>query len=416
MPILKLTKRSVDALEPAQKAYFARDTDLKGFVCRVYPTGLKSWGVTYRPHPGGRGVAEKFVTLGKIGTLTPDQARQAAADILAKVRLGSDPGQERAERRKTLTVSEFLTRFDEDYIGLMVKTNTAVSHRLAVEELRAAHGNLKIDALTRNHIATLHVRMASRPYAANRALAVWSRAFVWGSERGFVPEGFNPAKGIQKYKEQGRERFLTSDELSRLGAVLVMAEKEGLPYTVDETKSKAKHAPKPENRLVRVHPSVVAAIRLLILTGARLREILNAKWSEVDLDRGVLRLADSKTGKKTIYLSDAAIAIVKRLTRIEDNPYLIVGDKEGSNRSDIKRPWEAIRKAADLEELRLHDLRHSFASFGASASLGLPIIGKLLGHTQASTTQRYAHLDADPLHRAANVIGGSILEVMNKEP
>jgi integrase len=153
----------------------------------------------------------------------------------------------------------------------------------------------------------------------------------------------------------------------------------------------------------------------LILTGARLREVLNAKWTEVDLERGVLRLADSKTGRKTIYLSDAAIAIVKGLTRIEDNPYLIVGDKEGSNRSDIKRPWEAIRKAADLNELRLHDLRHSFASFGAGASLGLPIIGKLLGHSQASTTQRYAHLDADPLHRAANVIGGSITEVMSRK-
>jgi integrase len=153
----------------------------------------------------------------------------------------------------------------------------------------------------------------------------------------------------------------------------------------------------------------------LILTGARLREILNAKWSEVDLERGVLRLADSKTGRKTIYLSDGAITIVKGLTRIEDNPYLIVGDKEGSNRSDIKRPWEAIRKAADLNELRLHDLRHSFASFGAGASLGLPIIGKLLGHSQASTTQRYAHLDADPLHRAANVIGGSITEVMSRK-
>ena len=186
----------------------------------------------------------------------------------------------------------------------------------------------------------------------------------------------------------------------------------GLPYAVDETKPRRKHAPKAENRRVRLDPFAVAAIRLLILTGARLREILDAQWSQVDLERGVIFLADSKTGKKPIYLSAAAQAVLAALPRIEGNPHIIAGAKDGAPRADLKKPWAAVCRAAGLEGVRLHDLRHSFASFGAGASLGLPIIGKLLGHSQPATTHRYAHLDADPLRRAVDTIGATISAAM----
>jgi integrase len=132
----------------------------------------------------------------------------------------------------------------------------------------------------------------------------------------------------------------------------------------------------------------------------------------VDFQRGVIFLADSKTGKKPIYLSTAALAILAALPRIEGNPHVIAGAKDGRPRSDLKKPWASVCRAAGLGGLRLHDLRHSFASFGAGASLGLPIIGKLLGHTQAATTQRYAHLDADPLRRAVDTIGATITAAM----
>jgi hypothetical protein len=138
-----------------------------------------------------------------------------------------------------------------------------------------------------------------------------------------------------------------------------------------------------------------AAIRLLILTGARLREILDAKWKHADFERGILFLPDSKTGPKPVYLGAAALAILASLPRLEGNPHIVAGMKDGAQRADLKKPWAAVTKAAGLEGLRIHDLRHSFASVGAGASLGLPIIGKLLGHTQAATTHRYAHLDAD---------------------
>lgn len=412
MPTFKLTKKSIDALTPGERAFTAFDADLAGFGCRVMPSGVKSWIVEYRPHGGGRGVSKRRVTLGRTGTLTPEQARKAAAAMLAKVRLGSDPAAERAEQRRALTVSELLDLFEAQYVATMVKPGTAVSHRIALEVLRRAHGGIKAEALTRAKIAALHASMADRPYAANRAVAVWGKAFTWATERGLVPEGYNPAKGLQKYREQGRERFLTREELIRFGDALRLAETEGLPYAVDETNPKAKHAPKPDKRRVKLDPFAVAAIRLLILTGARLREILDAQWSQVDLERGVIFLSDSKTGKKPIYLSAAAQAVLASLPRIEGNPHIIAGAKEGAPRADLKKPWAAVKRAAGLEGFRQHDLRHSFASFGAGASFGLPIIGKLLGHSQAATTHRYAHLDADPLRRAVDTIGATISAAM----
>src|SRR5262249_6246847 len=150
-----------------------------------------------------------------------------------------------------------------------------------------------------------------------------------------------------------------------------------------------------------------------MLTGARLREILDAKWEHVDFERGVIFLPDSKTGRKTLYLSAAALEVLAGLPRIEGNSHIIPGDKTGQPKADLKKPWRAVTHAAGLEGVRLHDLRHSFASVGAGASLGLPVIGKLLVHSQAATTHRYAHLDADPLRRAAETIAATIAAAMN---
>jgi integrase len=407
----KLTKQSLPRLNPRSKPYIEYDSDLPGFGVAVYPSGIKSWVCEYRPHGGGRGVAKKRVTLGKTSQLTPEQARKAAGVMLATVRLGGDPPQEKLERRASVTVGELIDLFDSQYVGPMLKPGTIVSHRIALEELRA-HGALKATALTRAHVTTLHFRMADRPYAANRAIAVWSKAFAWAASTGLIPEGQNPAKGMKKYREQGRERFLTSEELARLGDTLRKGETTGLPYSVDETKPTAKHAAKDDNRRVKLDQYAAAAIRLLILTGARLREILHAKWEQVDVERGLIFLADSKTGKKPLYLSAAAQKVLADLPRIQGNPHVIAGAKDGAPRSDLKKPWAAVSRAAGLEGVRIHDLRHSFASFGVGKSLGLPIIGKLLGHTQAATTHRYAHLDADPMRRAVETIGVTISAAM----
>lgn len=210
-----------------------------------------------------------------------------------------------------------------------------------------------------------------------------------------------------------RRRFLTSSELGRLGDALREGETVGLAFDIDRTKPGAKDAPKPENRRRMIDPFAIAAIRLLILTGARLREILDLQWRHVDFQRSMLHLADSKTGKKSNYSPPAALAILESLPRVEGNSFVICGSKADAPRSDLKKPWAAITAVAGLQGLRIHDLRHSFASVGAGASLGLAIIGKLLGHTQAATTHRYAHFDCDPLRRAVDAIGATIAAAMN---
>jgi integrase len=245
--------------------------------------------------------------------------------------------------------------------------------------------------------------------------------YSFAGKSGHLPEGINPARGIEKYREQGRERYLTSEELQRLGAAIVEGETVGIPWDLDPSGPKSKHVPKAWKRQrEKLDPYGAAALRLLILTGARLREILHLRWREVDLERGLLLLPDSKTGRKTIVLSDAASAVIRQLIpgagltlAQKTSGFVIKGAADDKPRVDLKKPWAAVRRHAGLEGVRLHDLRHTFASIGAGASLGLPIVGKLLGHSQPQTTARYAHLDADPLRRATNIIGQHLLSAMS---
>jgi integrase len=156
----------------------------------------------------------------------------------------------------------------------------------------------------------------------------------------------------------------------------------------------------------------VAAIKLLVFTGARLGEVLGLKWEWIDIERGEARLPDSKTGAKTLHLPPPALAVLAELPRLDRNPYVIVGQKAGAALVNLEKPWRAIRARAGLDDVRLHDLRHAFASVAASSGMGLPIIGKMLGHTQAATTHRYAHLASDPVKAAAAAVAGKIAAAM----
>lgn len=403
----RITKRLVDSLSAGASEYFVWDSKVPGFGLRVQPSGVMSYVAKYRAG-SGRAAPTRRITLGRVGKITPDEAEKLAKRVLGAVVHGADPAAAKSADRRAATLKEIADLFLTDHVAAKRKGATADHYRHILEKLvLPSLGNRKADQINTADVARLHARMRERPYLANRAVAVVGSLYSFAGRRRLLPVGCNPARGIDKYPEKGRERFLSGAELARLGDAIREAETKGIPWTVDPT---AKHSPREPNRRTVIGKHAAAAIRLLILTGARLREILNLRWEHVDLERGLLFLPDSKTGKKAIVLNAPATAVLAAMPRI--GSYVIAGQNAGTKnekpRADLNKPWRAVRKRAGLEGVRIHDLRHTHASIGAGAGLGLPIIGKLLGHTKASTTQRYAHLDIDPLRRASEHIGARL--------
>jgi integrase len=220
-------------------------------------------------------------------------------------------------------------------------------------------------------------------------LEIISKMFSLAEMWGLRPEGTNPRKHIKKYPEEKRERFLSAAELRRVGEVLREMEDEGVEL-----------------------PSAIVAVRLLILTGCRLGEIMTLKWEYVDFAGKALRLPDSKTGAKVVHLGQPAVEVLQKIERVEKNPWVIVGTKPGARLSDLQPFWQRVRARAGLKDVRIHDLRHTFASTAVAAGQGLPMIGKLLGHTQVQTTARYAHLAADPVKDAAERVAENLAQAI----
>jgi integrase len=410
----RITKRTVDALKTRSAEYTRWDESLPGFGVRVRPSGAKSYIVTYRAGSGRRAPVRRF-TIAPVGKMTPEQARQRAQAILGAVAQGRDTAGDKAGERGTPTVTELADRFMSEHLEPKRKAGTTIAYRCILDRIvKPELGAAKADKVSRAQIARLHSKLQRTPFYANRTLAVVGSMYAFAARVGAVPEGVNPARKIAKYPEHRRERFLTTDELERLGIALYEAETVGIPYEIDRSKPTSKHAPKEENRTTRISPFATAALRLLLLTGCRLREILHLRWDHVDFERGLIFLPDSKTGRKTVILNAPALEVLNGLSPL--GSYVCPGDNPQKPRADLKRPWAAVAKRAGLGGVRLHDLRHTYASYGAGGGLGLPIIGRLLGHTQASTTQRYAHLDSDPLRRASEAIGGSIAAALKGKP
>ena len=378
----KLTKRQVDALRPKGSDYTLWDDELRGFGVRIRPSGRKTYIVKYRF--GGR---QRKFTIGAHGALTPDQARTQAMAILSDAKKGTDAAAKKSIERKAKTMKELGKRFLDEHVAHHCKPTTQYEYRRCVELfINPAMGNRKVSEITRPDVAGLHHDLRHTPYQANRVLGVLSKMFNLSEVWGLRPDGSNPCRHVKKNKEKKRERFLSPEELKQLGASLKEEELEA--------------------------PSAVACIRLLILTGCRLSEIQKLKWAHVDLERKVINLPDSKTGQKTIYLGQAAIEQLKTIPRIQDNPYVITGLMPGQYLTDMQKPWRRIRARAGLEDVRIHDLRHTFASNGVMLGQGLPMVGKLLGHTQPQTTARYAHLAAEPSLAAADQISQNLAEAL----
>ena len=306
----QITKRLIDGLEPRQREYFVWDGSLSGFGVRVQTTGAMSYVVKYRAG-SGRGAPTRRLTLAKVGTITPDEARTLAKKELGSVAHGADPAARRAAEKRASTLAEVAEQFLTEHVEAKRSVSSAGSYRDLLERLAIPElGKRKAEKITTAEIQRLHSKHSHIPYQANRLLRVLSSLFTFAGKAHVVPVGFNPCRGIEHFPEEGRERYLTTPELAQIGEVIREAETIGLPYTVDATKPTAKHSPKEGNRRTVIGPHAAAALRLLIFTGARLREILHLKWEHIDFERGLLLLPKSKTGKKTIVLNAPALAIL----------------------------------------------------------------------------------------------------------
>ena len=376
--IPRISKRSVDAVKAGETDTVYWDGELTGFGLRVRRSGRKSYVVQTR-------IAGKlcWFTIGPHGPLNPDQARARALEILACAKKGIDPRDADARREAEPSMADLGRRFLEEYVPVHCKPSTREEYsrsvRLFVDPMI---GELRVPEVQRKDIAALHHGLRDKPYQANRTLGVLSKMFSLAEVWGWRPDGSNPCRHVKRYKEHKRERFLSPEETERLGQVLREAEEE--------------------------MPSAVVAFRLLLLTGCRMSEIRDLRWEYVKDD--CIELPDAKTGGRVVPLGPEARAVLSSIPRDEDNPWVIAGRLPGSHLTDLQRPWRRIRKQAGLEGVRIHDLRHSFASRALALGESLTMIGKLLGHTQVQTTARYAHLARDSIQTAAARITGSIGE------
>ena len=287
-------------------------------------------------------------------------------------------------------MKELAERFDREHIAIRVKASTAKEYRRNLERfILPALGQLTVTGITRADVAKFHHDLRHIPYQANRCLEVVSKMFSLAEMWGLRPDGTNPRKHIRKYPEEKRERFLSAAELRRIGEVLREMEAEGIEL-----------------------PSAILAARLLILTGCRLNEIMTLQWAHVDLAERVLRLPDSKSGAKVVHLGQPAVDLLRDAQRIDGNPWVIAGTLPGKRLSDLQPFWQRVRARAGVKDVRIHDLRHTFASTAVASGQGLPMIGKLLGHTQVQTTARYAHLAAEPVRMAADAVASSLSDTL----
>ena len=379
-----LSNRTVAALKVARDTVFW-DRDLTGFGVRVYPTGGKVYIAQARGPDG-----PKRMTVGRHDVLHADQARQRAALIIARIKAGEEPLPLPLAARINggPTVADLAARYLEEHVEVKLKPNTQRQARGVLHRhILPALGKMPLVAVERAQVVDLQQKLCDRPVTANRAVKVLSHMYRLGEGWGMVPEGCDPCRSIEKYPERRRERFLTDAEFVRLGRVL------------DEAVDSASAS-----------PIAVAAIRLLMLTGCRKNEILTLRWTDVDLEAGELHLADAKAGPRTVQLPPTAVRLFETLPRREGCPWVFPGeDREGRfSGGGLDHAWQTVRTHAELEDVRLHDLRHSFASRALALGETLPVIGKLLGHSNIETTARYAHLAHDSIHEAAERIAGSV--------
>lgn len=382
---MRLTKSAIAALPLRETDYFIWDDSLPGFGIRIRPSGTKAYVLQYR----NRFQRTKRMLLGRVGEITLDEARRSANLEKGRISLGGDPARQRDDERQSELLRDLAQQYLDHHCAGRCKPSTMAAHTWLLNKFILPHfGAQRIKEITVQDVARLHQRLADTPYNANRVLGLLRAMFNKAEEWGLMQPSSNPAATIRPFTEFKRQRFLSESEFERLFAA------------IDELE-----------RLRVIGQYQAAAVRLLALTGCRLGEILELEWDRVDLARRQLVIERHKTdrqGAKIIPLNAAAMNVLEALASVPGNPYVIVGKDDQGHLINLQKPWGRIIRHADLPALRLHDLRHSFASFAVSAGLSLPLIGGLLGHGSPQSTARYAHLAAGPLRDATERVAEMI--------
>ncbi|GAB5509533.1 MAG: site-specific integrase [Hyphomicrobiales bacterium] len=405
----KLTKSKVDAASPQDNDYFLWDSELSGFGIKIAKGGRKSYVCKYRVG-NGRTAPTRRMTIGAHGSpWTLEQARIEARKLLGRAANGEDPAKEKQEEKKQITVAKLCDLYLENGVG-MKKTSTIATDRGRVERhIKPLLGRKKVRDVTRGDVKRFLQDIANGKTSVDQKTGLRGRAIVRGGKGaatrtvgllgGIYSYAFdcglvedNPVRGVKRFADKKGQRYLSQQELVALGQALADGEARGL------------------------NPQAIAILKLLIFTGARKGEIETLRWDAVDFEGGYFRLDDSKTGQKVIPLNAGALEILSKIERLEGSPYVFPAHRSDGHYQGTSKVWRIIRNTAALDDVRMHDLRHSFASIAVSGGASLPIIGALLGHTDSATTQRYAHLHDDPLKAVSEAVGGKIAAALGDAP
>ncbi len=404
----KFTKTAIDRAKPKADDYFLWDGELKGFGIKIARGGRKSYVCKYRAG-SGRTAPTRRMTIGAHGSpWTVDQARAEARKLLGRAANGEDPAKEKQQAKMQITVAALCDLYLEQGIG-MKKASTIVTDKGRIERhIKPLLGKKRVPDVSRADIKRFLQDVANGKTSADIKTGLHGRAIVKGGKGtasrtvgllgGIFSYAFdcglietNPVRGIKRFADKKCDRYLSQQELVALGKALRDGLSDGL------------------------NPQALAILKLLIFTGARKGEIETLKWADLDLESGYLRFSDSKTGQKAIPLNAGALEILAYLPRQDGSPYVFPAHRGDGHYEGTPKVWRIVRAKAGLEGVRLHDLRHSFASIAVSGGASLPIIGALLGVTPSATTQRYAHLHDDPLKAASEAVGSKIAASLSND-